>query len=368
MRGGARKLRGFWFKRRSAVVFLLLGAVLVFADSSLGLTTGSRPSRRTAAPTFASETAYLNGHRPSLKNAVKVGSPRAFNRAIARAKGGQTIDVLGNVLIPGSFSGFNRVIRHGTVNVVFERGAGFVGGNETGQAVFIGNSGGWRLWGGTISNPGGSGIRVYAMPGPFTWTGFTVGNTGDTCVAVYPVGGNIDRLVLKGAAGTAAPNLSFDPHDEKGTGIHAWNIADATGGLVENSVFAADTRNQATGAAVEIETDRVSNVVVYARAQNLGFALSNTSWNGDASQQVAGNVIQLWGGSAAGRLDVRYVEGDRVQGRMVETDGVDEGADLSQVSVDYGRATGPILQNPLLSRVAYEATGGLHLGNCLPAP
>jgi hypothetical protein len=355
-------------KRRSAVVFLLAGALLVFADSSLGLTTGARPSRRTAAPTFDSETAYLIGHRPNLARAVKVGSLRAFNRAIARAKGGQTIDVLGNVRIPGSFSGFNHVVRHGTVNVVFQRGAGFVGGKAAEPAVFLNNSGGWRLWGGTISNPGGNGIRVYAMPGPFTWTGFSVTNTGDTCVAVYPVGGNIDRLVLKGVAGTADPSLAFDPHGEKGTGIHAWNIADATGGMVENSIFAADTRDQATGAAVEIETDRVANVVVYARARNVGFALPNTSWNGDAIEQVAGNVIQLWGGSAAGRLDIRYAEGDQIQGRMVETNGVYQGADLSQVSVDYGRATGPILQNPFLSSVAYEVSGGLYLGDCLPLP
>lgn len=367
-------------KRSFAVAFLMAGAtILAQADRSFGLGPGSHAPRRTTtertgvktrgpAPTFDSETAYLDRHRPSLENAVKVRSLRGFNRAIARATGGQTIDVLGNVRIPGSFSGFDRVIRDGTVNVVFQRGSRFVGGDQAKPAVLLENSGGWRLWGGTISNPDGDGLRVYAMPGPFTWTGFTVRNTGDTCVAVYPVGGNIDRLVLDGVAGTADPNLSFDPHHEKGTGIHAWNIADAGGGVVENSIFAADTRNQATGAAVEIKTDRVANVLVYARARNLGFELPNTSWHGYAMEQVAGNVIQLWGGSAAGPLDIRYAEGDGIQGRIIETNGVYEGADLSQVSVDCGRATGPILRNRLLSRVAYETIGGLHLGDCSPLP
>jgi len=364
-------------KRRSAVVLLLACAVVsVWADNSFGLATGAQTSRQTTtvradtvpAPTFESETAYLDGPRPSLKDAVRVKSVRGFNRAVARAKAGQTIDVLGNVRIPGSFTGFNRVIRHGTVDVVFQRGAGFVGGKDAAPAVFLTDSGGWRLWGGTISNPSGNGIRVYAIPGPFTWTGFTVTNTADTCVAVYPVGGNINRLVLKGVAGTADPNLSFDPHSEKGTGIHAWNIADASGGVVENSTFAADTANQATGAAVEIETDRVSNVVVYARARNVGFAVPNTSWSGYATEQVAGNVIQLWGGSAVGLLDIRYAEGDGIQGRILDTHGVYEGADLSQVFVDSGRATGPILQNPLMTSVAYETAGGLHLGDCLPLP
>jgi len=112
----------------------------------------------------------------------------------------------------------------------------------------------------------------------------------------------------------------------------------------------------------------VSNVVVYARARNLGFALPNTSWAGYATEQVAGNVVQLWGGSAIGRLDVRYVEGNGIEGRMLDTHGVYPGADLSQVTIDYGRATGPILQKQLLGKVAYETAGGLFLGDCLPLP
>ncbi|TMM11387.1 MAG: hypothetical protein E6F98_10885 [Actinobacteria bacterium] len=365
-------------KRRSAGALLLIGAiVLVWADSTLGLSTATRTTMETttvatttglSTPTFESETAYLNGHRPSLKKAVRVTSALGFKRAVARAKAGQTIDVLGNVRIPGSFAGFNRVIRHGTVNVVFQPGAGFVGGDGAEPAVFINHSGGWRLWGGTVVNRSGGGLLFYSLPGPFTWTGFSVGQVACTGVSVYPVGGDINGLALKGMSGSGSQNLSCDSHEEKGTGLHAWNIADATGGIVRNSTFATDTLNQATGAAVEIETDRVSNVVVYARARNLGFALPNTSWAGYAAEQVAGNVIQLWGGSTIGPLDIRYMEGNGIEGRMLDTHGVYAGANLSQVTVEYGRATGPILQNPLLDKVAYETAGGLYLGDCLPLP
>jgi hypothetical protein len=38
------------------------------------------------------------------------------------------------------------------------------------------------------------------------------------------------------------------------------------------------------------------------------------------------------------------------------------------VTIDYGRASGPILQNQLLGNVAYETAGGLSLGDCLPLP
>jgi hypothetical protein len=288
---------------------------------------------------------------------------------MASATAGQTYDVLGTVKIPGEFMGWNRVVSGGVVNVVFEPGAGFTGGAGAQlPAVWLKNSGGWRIWGGSLSNPNGGGLLVYAMPGPFTWTGFSSGQTATTGVSVLPVGGNISNLILAGVSGSSSENLAYDPHLEKGTGLHGWNLADATGGLVQNSTFACDVLNQATGAGVEIETDRVSNVVVFARAVHLGFPLAGTTWSGYAKSQVAGNVIQLWGGSAPGTLDIRYAEGNDIEGRIVETNGVSSGADLSRVSVGYGRATGPIIKSPMLSKVAYAIKGGLKLGDALPLP
>lgn len=347
----------------SAVAAALVG---LGAFALVQVAFASSPPKKTAI-TFESETAYLNVPVPNLTHAVTVSSASAFSAAVRRAKAGQTINVRANVLIPGEFTGFDRVISGGTVDVVFQPGAGFTGNAGAGlPAVWIRNSGGWRIWGGTIVNPSGDGLMFYTLPGPFTWTGFSVGQTAGAGVDVFPTGGDISGLTLAGVAGSSSQDIDGDPHAEKGTGIHAWNIADSPEGIVLNSTFAADTLNQATGAAVEIETDRVSNVVVYARAKHLGFALPGTTWTGDAKQQGAGNVVQLWGGTPPGRLDIRYVEGNDIQGRILETAGLYGGADLSQVTVDYGRATGPILQNPLLSRVAYAAADGIRLGNVSP--
>lgn len=47
---------------------------------------------------------------------------------------------------------------------------------------------------------------------------------------------------------------------------------------------------------------------------------------------------------------------------------MNSGASLSQTSLDVGVATGPILQNPRLSKVAYAAMGGIHLGTVAPTP
>jgi hypothetical protein len=340
-------------------------------------TTAAATTTSSASPqTFESETAYLDAALPSVVNAITVSSASAFSTAIANARAGQVIDVLGNVSIPGEFTGFNRVVSGGTVDVVFEPGAGFTGnGGSDLPAVWIRNSGGWRIWGGTITNPDGEGILMYAMPGPFTWTGFTVSDTGDTCVALYPVGGNINGVTLKGVAGTANPNLTYDPHAEKGTGIHAWNLADATGGVLENSTIAADVLDQATGAGVEVAMSQIGpGVTLYTRATHLGFAVPGTSWTGDAQTQVAGNVVQLWGGTPTGALDVKYAEGNDIRGRIVESDGVSGSANFSRSTVELGLASGPILQNPRLSKVAYNLIdeGGvsdqLKLGTISPRP
>jgi hypothetical protein len=110
------------------------------------------------------------------------------------------------------------------------------------------------------------------------------------------------------------------------------------------------------------------NDTIFVRAQHLGFALSGTSWTGDASSQTAGNVLQLWGGTAPGLLDAKYLEGNNIQGRIVEESGVDSGANLANVHIDYGRATGAILQNSRVSRVAYDARDGTVLGDVSPTP
>ncbi len=314
--------------------------------------------------TFASATSHLGGRRPSLEHAVAVSSTAAFVSAVSAARAGEVIHVLRGVWIPGEFTGFDRVVPGGSVDVVFDRGSGFTGmAGPHLPAVWLKDAGGWRIWGGTITNADGNGILVYAMPGPLVWTGFRVSRTADTCVAVYPIGGDIARLTLDGVAGTATPNLAYDPHPEQGTGIHAWNIGDAAGGLVTNSTFAADVVNQATGAAVEIDTGQIGPAVtVYARARRLGFPVPGTAWNGDATQQVAGNVIQLWGGTPAGSLRIAYAEGSHIAGRILETDGVDAGADLSRVTLERGRISGPILLNRALSRIAYAVRNGLRLG------
>jgi hypothetical protein len=297
---------------------------------------------------------------PRKGKTQRVTSPQAFVDAVEHARAGARIVVAGDVQIPGEFKGFDRVVPSPGVDILLGPGVQFSGGPDNLPAVFVRGAGGWHIRGGTITNPGGGGILLYALPGPFTWTGFRVNDTAGTCVSVLPVDGNIDRVHLQGLTGSARPSLELDPHSEKGTGIHAWNIGDAEGGLVENSTFVADVVDQATGAGVQIDTSRIGGLVqVSARARRLGLPIPGTSWHGYARRQVAGNVVQLWGGTPPGTLDLRSVEGGDIQGRLLDVSGVSDGADLSRVEVGVTRTIGPILENPLLSGPAVQLVDGI---------
>jgi hypothetical protein len=337
---------------------LLVGvAALLAVALAVGIRelTPNRPATR-----FGTRTVHRATRLPPTHNERRVTSSRALGEAVEHARPGERIVVSGHVAISGEFTGFDRVVPNPGAEVVFGPGVRFTGGKAGLPAVFVRGAGGWHLSGGTITNPDGGGILLYALPGPFTWTGFRVHDTAGTCVSVLPVGGDIDRVHLQGVTGTARPDLALDPHSEKGTGIHAWNIGDADGGVIENSIFTADVLDQATGAAVQIDTSRIGgHVEVSARARHLGFAIPGTTWHGYARRQVAGNVVQLWGGTPPGFLELRYVQGNEIQGRLIDASGVSEGADLAHVTVGVVRATGPILESPLLSGSAVDLRDGI---------
>lgn len=59
-------------------------------------------------------------------------------------------------------------------------------------------------------------------------------------------------------------------------------------------------------------------------------------------------------------------EGRDIEGRILETSGVAQGADFSAVSLVYGRPSDKILGNPAFSKVAYAAIERLRLGDILP--
>ena len=119
---------------------------------------------------FGSLTGCLDAGPPSAGVTVRVDSVHSLERALAEAHAGETTLVRSDLKIAGEFTGFNRIIKGGTVNVVSSPGVRFVGSPVRGSpAVWVRKAAGWRIWGGTISNPGGVGLLFYenrALSGP----------------------------------------------------------------------------------------------------------------------------------------------------------------------------------------------------------
>jgi hypothetical protein len=60
-------------------------------------------------------------------------------------------------------------------------------------------------------------------------------------------------------------------------------------------------------------------------------------------------------------LDLRYIDGADIKGRLVDTTGVYPKADLSQVRVDQARVSGAILENRALSGPVVETVDGMRV-------
>lgn len=121
-------------------------------------------------------------------------------------------------------------------------------------------------------------------------------------------------------------DTSLDPHTEKGTGIHAFNSGQGAGTNypVSNCKIVLDVYDQPMGAALEVENTVETDV--WIRAKNLTKV---------ATQQVAGNALQLWG-SGTKNLRVHYLVADNVA-RGVETDALS--TSNSGIVVEYARVT-----------------------------
>jgi hypothetical protein len=67
-----------------------------------------------------------------------------------------------------------------------------------------------------------------------------------------------------------------------------------------------------------------------------------------AQTQTGGNALQLWGNidnTTKATLDVKYLEGDNLQGFAYRDAGLSSGTDASGITIDYGRASNTN-QNP----------------------
>ena len=128
-------------------------------------------------------------------------------------------------------------------------------------------------------------------------------------------------------------NLAWDPHTEKGTGLHCVNLDDHNLYPFRDNRFAFYCHDIPTGAAIEYGASQradpkpVENTI-YLLADNLTDV---------AKIQTGGNGIQFWGvnGQSA---DIKFIEVTNAEGYALWDGGMNTGTNLRGISVEYGRA------------------------------
>jgi hypothetical protein len=278
---------------------------------------------------------------------VDVASQAQLTSAIANIKAGDLVKATTGFSVNGEFQ--ISVNPSGPAEIDLGTGSSAVQFSYSGSSdlpsVWIVNSSNLRIFGGEIHGPppgqvGGGGVLVYHATNVLWWH-FHIHDVAGTGLGLAPVSGPITGCDFEGEIDHWGQNPSYDPHAERGTGVHGANVADVGGGVYTNNRLALDAHDGPTGAAIQIGNPdgagQISGDTIILRAVGLTM---------HAVSQVAGNALQGWGGVPM-QIAVPYLEAANLQGRAVDMNGVYSGVSQSGVRVDYGRATNTNLNTAL---------------------
>lgn len=351
----------------SAVRLSVIAVLVLLAGTSVAAGAAPAGKRRKPAPlAWASATAFA---RPAFSPSrmIDVASASDFWTAWDDLHPGDLIRVHGV-----QFTGeqvFEDKQLPGWAEIFFDARTRFLGVGDQGDfpAVWINKVSHVRFYGSVITNPRGSdGVLVYDSS-HVTWWGFVIHDVGGTGLFTPGITRANDHLDFKGEISRWSENLAWDPHAEKGTGLHGANIGDFKYG-VRDSRFVLDLHDGAGGAGVEIgganPTDGVWHNTFYLRCRRL---------TKRAVSQVAGNCLQVWGENVIGNR-IKYLEAENLQGRPYDTNGLYSDVSLASNTIAYGRAARTNLNRelsstePIPASMRWDRRGSTVFRNVVPKP
>jgi hypothetical protein len=296
----------------------------------------SRPvSSGSGGEVYKKATSYTR-QRPSFSptRTIEVRKASQLQAAIANLQPGDLVKATANFTVSGITVIRNRLSSPAELDL---SGVRFIfSGGSNHPAVAVENAKNLYIYGGNISTAGTGGACLIDHGSQHVlWWGFTVHNCGGSGFTAQAVGGPVDHDDFQGTISKVGQNLAWDPHSEKGTGEHGANLWDANQiGNFTNNRFAFNMHDIPTGACVEFGNDQplsqATGNVLYLRCVNATKV---------AVRQGGGNALQCWGDTITLGLDVKYIEGDNLQGHAFWAGGVYPGQNLRGVTIEYGRAS-----------------------------
>lgn len=237
-------------------------------------------------------------------------------------------------------------------------------GGENHPAVWLNNALNLYIYGGSLSTAGTGGTCLTDHGSQHVlWWGFYLHDCGGSGFAAFSTGASVDHNDFEGTITNVGQTLAWDPHSEKGTGVHGAILWDAnTNYAFTNNRFAFYAHDIPTGACVELGNDQYSSQaggnVLYEKCVNETEV---------ATRQTGGNGLQLWGDTNSLRLDVKYLEVENAQGRALDSRGLNLGQTLAGVTVEYGRASRTNRSPRYAGQSPWDTYGGVVYKRVRPA-
>lgn len=338
----ARFLGRFRYVIRPA---LLLGLVFVGAA-------GIRPTTSAHAAPMLQKRSLQQSHRPPQKLTWRKATN--FARPAFRASRTITVDTAAGfwhawdrlrprdeILVHGvTFKGEVKLLhKHldGWAEIRFDRTTKFVGVASAINlaAVWIDDVSHVRFYGGDVSDSAsggmaGPGVVVYDSS-YLSWWGVRIHDVGGAGMYITGIKRASDHLDFKADVSDWGHNLKWDPHPEKGTGLHGANIGDSHYG-VNHSRLAFHVHDSRVGSGLEmggaVATDGARGNEVYVWCRNLTIVTLDGQ---------AGNCAQVWGQNVTGNT-FRYILAQHLSGRPYQASGMFANQSLATDRVVYGRA------------------------------
>jgi hypothetical protein len=337
----------------------MLGSAGALAAVAIALT-AYFVQQKTQSP-YDEAITYTRTHPPfTPKRTVEVSTATQLKAAIANLRPGDLVRATASFTVSGETVIDNRLSSPAEIDLT---GVSFVySGDANLPAVWLKNARNLRIFGGEAStgDTGGTCIVDYGSQ-HVLWWGFAAHDCGGSGFGAFTVGAAVDDNDFQGTITKVGQNLAWDPHAEKGTGLHGAILWDAsTSYAFTNNRFAFYAHDIPVGACVSLGNPvsaSASGNVLYEKCVNETEASTN---------QTSGNGLELWGDTDNLGLDVKYLEVENAEGYACWAGGLYSGQRLAGVRVKYGRASNTNLnpryadENPWDQRagVVYETIQG----------
>lgn len=315
-------------------------AVLVGLTALAGVSCGSQQAVTTTSSPYDKAISYTQRRAPfAPARTIDVSSASQLRSAISRLRPGDLVKATAGFTVSSSTSSplviKNRLTAPAVISLTGHRVRIVYTGRDNQSAVWLDNPQNIRIYGGDLSTSDTGGACLANYGGQHvTWWYFTAHDCGGTGARFSGAVAPTEHDDFNGTIWKVGQNLAWDPHAEKGTGLHCANLDDRNLYPFHDNRFALFCHDIPTGAAIEYGASESA----YPKPVDNTIYLLAVDLTDDAKIQTGGNGIQFWGvnGQSA---DIKFIQVRNATGYALFDDGMNSGTSLRGVTVEYGRAT-----------------------------